>query len=86
MRRVWIIREVLVAREVQVIWGNEKFPWTLIAGVMSFLISTGWHYYIDTTHFRALPMVVYGAGVYATMLQRQDMASTLGWNTCAERG
>lgn len=71
MKRVWIIQEVLVARDVMVVWGSEKFPWKLIAKVMSFFLTTGWHFYITTLHFKSLPVVVESAGVYTQMLREK---------------
>lgn len=73
MRRVWIIQEVLVARDVMVVWGSENFPWTLIAKVMSFFVTTGWHFYITTLHFKSLPVVVENAGVYTQMLREKSL-------------
>jgi hypothetical protein len=74
MKRVWIIQEVLVARDVVVLWGDEKVPWKLMAGVMTFLIVTGWHHYITTTHFKSLPTVIQGARSYKRMLEAKDLA------------
>ncbi|KAK5659301.1 hypothetical protein OQA88_1394 [Cercophora sp. LCS_1] len=68
-KRVWIIQEVVLGRNVVVVCGDHIFPWDWIQRTLEFLGVTQWNAELRLGNFRANENIRFFRGVYKPLLQ-----------------
>jgi heterokaryon incompatibility protein (HET) len=68
-QRIWIVQEVILAKRVTLICGNEQLPWQWISNTISFLIKTNWLTYVHIAYFRDNPVAMNAPGIYKKLME-----------------
>jgi hypothetical protein len=68
-QRIWIAQEVILAKSITLICGNEQLPWEWVSNTVSFLITTNWILYVQVACFRNNPVAMIDPGIYGKVMK-----------------
>ena len=77
--RIWIVQEMVLAKEIVLVCGSKVFHWEAIGSSLRFLSRSGWITRLSTEQMRGADMLPNDPGVFTSMVEKKVEYGHCAW-------
>lgn len=77
--RVWIVQEIVLAKDILFVCGSKVFPWSAMSAALRFVVHSGWGILLHTEQMRFNQVLTKNVGVYSRLLESKLDPGQSAW-------